>query len=83
MNTISVVNTSNAPKLETVTHGNRWTTLGEVIYRFVQTKQTHTPEFKKLLEWFGRDRLVKLYEEERLKQSAKGRFDRGQEESKE
>jgi len=44
--------------------GNEWevaSTLGETIYRMVHQGKTKTPEFEKLLEFYGREKLLKLY----------------------
>jgi hypothetical protein len=42
-------------------------TLGETVYKMVQEKRTKTPEFEKLLEHYGREKLMKLYLEEKDK----------------
>ncbi len=41
--------------------------LGETVFQMVQEKKTKTPEFEKLVQFFGRKRLLELYEAEKLK----------------
>lgn len=42
-------------------------TLGETVFLMVQEKKTKTPEFEKLVKFFGRKRLLELYELEKKK----------------
>ncbi len=45
-------------------YNERWKksySLGETVYRMVERKQTDTPEFKTLLNFFGRDKLKQVY----------------------
>lgn len=37
----------------------------------MERKQTHTQEFKSLLEFYGRDKVMRLYMEEREKRKPK------------
>jgi cytochrome c-type biogenesis protein CcmH/NrfF len=42
-------------------------TLGQTVYKMVKEGKTKTPEFEKLLEHYGREKLMKLYLEEKDK----------------
>ena len=40
-------------------------TLAETVYKLVKEKKTDSDEFKKLLEFFGREKLGALYKQEK------------------
>ena len=47
-------------------------TLGETVYQMVKDKQTDTREFKALVDCFGREHLLKLYENEKKNKDRDG-----------
>lgn len=44
-----------------------WITLGQTVYRMVKDGKTKTPEFEILIQVYGREKLMKLYQEEKEK----------------
>lgn len=42
-------------------------TLGETVVKYVMEKKTNTPEFQALIKFHGREKLLKLYEDEKRK----------------
>ena len=49
-------------------------TLAELVYQLIQDKKTESPEFKALLDHYGQNKILELYESEvRLRKLAWGR----------
>ncbi len=49
---------------DTSTHEERWReakTLSETVYEIVKSKRIDSPEFKSLLSFYGRKKLLELY----------------------
>jgi len=48
----------------------KWTTLGQVVYDMVQEKKTQTEAFQNFLKYWGREKIKKLYFEEKAKRES-------------
>jgi len=55
--------TADFKKPQKVSHPRDWVTLTDAVVKHLQDKTTNTEEFRALLQFFGRDKIVRLFRE--------------------